>query len=192
MERVFGDDKAFLSKSIFEDKELLEQIVEGIKDELEIRPEIIVYGKICKQNREVGFFSDESIGYEYSNKIMKSKPLSESLNKLLTDINKLFDTDFNGILVNRYNEGCDSIGAHSDNEYGLDKKEGVVAISYGTERIFRIRGKMTKKIVHDESTTHCGILQMGGSFQSYYTHEIPVQKKVKGIRYSFTFRKHIR
>jgi alkylated DNA repair dioxygenase AlkB len=181
MERVFGDDKAFLSKSIFEDKELLEQIVEGIKDELEIRPEIIVYGKICKQNREVGFFSDESIGYEYSNKIMKSKPLSESLNKLLTDINKLFDTDFNGILVNRYNEGCDSIGAHSDNEYGLDKKEGVVAISYGT-----------KKIVHDESTTHCGILQMGGSFQSYYTHEIPVQKKVKGIRYSFTFRKHIR
>ena len=33
---------------------------------------------------------------------------------------------------------------------------------------------------------------MGGFFQTLYTHEIPIQKKVKGYRYSFTFRKHLK
>jgi alkylated DNA repair dioxygenase AlkB len=191
MERIFGDETAFLSKSLFKDIDLLDETIEEIKDELISRPEIIVYGKVCKQNRDIGFFSDTSNGYEYSNKIMKSKPLTESLKKLLNTVNEMFNAEFNGILINRYNEGCDSIGAHSDNESGLDKNAGVVALSYGTERTFRIRDKITKKIVHDEPTTHCGILQMGGNFQACYTHEIPIQKKVKGTRYSFTFRKHI-
>jgi len=31
---------------------------------------------------------------------------------------------------------------------------------------------------------------MGGDFQNVYTHEIPVQKKVKDGRISFSFRKH--
>ena len=82
-------------------------------------------------------------------------------------------------------DGNDYIGAHSDDELGLDKV-GVVSISYGAERIFRIRDKKTKQIICDESTTHCS----GGDFQKHYTHEIPVQKKVKNSRISFTFRKH--
>ena len=38
---------------------------------------------LCKkrnQQRNVGFFSDESVGYEYSKKLMKSKQLSNNLN----------------------------------------------------------------------------------------------------------------
>jgi len=31
---------------------------------------------------------------------------------------------------------------------------------------------------------------MGGNFQKLYTHEIPIQKKIKESRISFTFRKH--
>ena len=31
---------------------------------------------------------------------------------------------------------------------------------------------------------------MGGNFQKLYTHEIPIQKKIKEYRISFTFRKH--
>ena len=32
---------------------------------------------------------------------------------------------------------------------------------------------------------------MKGEFQKEFTHEIPVQKKVKNCRYSLTFRKHL-
>ena len=192
MERVFQNvsGTAFLDKGIFSDKELFEQCISYAGSQLEARPEIIVYGKICKQHRNVGFFSDESIGYNYSKKLMKSKPLSEPMTDLIVAINKMLDTQFNGILVNQYVDGNDSIGAHSDDETGLDGK-GVVSISFGAERIFRIRDKYNKTIICDELTTHCGILHMGGHFQKLYTHEIPVQKKIEESRISFSFRKHI-
>jgi alkylated DNA repair dioxygenase AlkB len=192
MERVFQNvhGTAFLDKGVFIDKELFERCISYVEPQLEERPEIIVYGKPCKQHRNVGFFSNESIGYKYSKKLMASKPLSTSLSDLIVAINNMLGTQFNGILVNKYLDGNDYIGAHSDDETGLDGI-GVVAISYGAERIFRIRNKNDKTIICDEPTTHCGILHMGGNFQKLYTHEIPMQKKIKESRISFTFRKHI-
>jgi alkylated DNA repair dioxygenase AlkB len=192
MERVLenSDKTAYLEKGVFLDKILLEECIAYVEPHLEEQPEIIVYGKKCKQHRNIGFFSDESIGYRYSKKLMHSKPMSPCMERLLNVINKTLDADFNGILVNKYMNGNDYIGAHSDDESGLDKV-GVVSISYGAERIFRIRDKKTKKIICNEVTTHCSILHMGGNFQKIYTHEIPIQKKVKNSRISFTFRKHL-
>jgi alkylated DNA repair dioxygenase AlkB len=194
MENIFqnADGTAFLAKGSFADKELLKNCIDYVKPLLEIRPEIIVYGKICKQNRNVGFFSNESIGYNYSRQLMKSQPLSEALAELIRIVNGMLGANFNGILVNEYPDGENYIAAHSDSEIGLDSKVGVVSISYGAERKFRIRNKTDNSIVCDEPTTHCGILVMGGvNFQKFYTHEIPVQKKIKASRISFTFRKHI-
>ena len=88
-------------------------------------------------------------------------------------------------------DGNDYISAHSDDETGLDSV-GVVSISYGSERIFRIRKKDTKQKIYDTLTTHCSILHMGGNFQKEFTHEVPVEKKVKDKRISFTFRKHLK
>ena len=192
MERIFQnvDGTAFLDKGVFNHKELLEECIKYVEPQLVERPEIIIYGKTCKQQRNVGFFSDESIGYKYSKKIMESKPLSQSMIDLLVVINSMLGTKFNGILINKYLDGNDYIGAHSDDETGLDGI-GVVSISYGSERIFRIRKKNDKTIVCDEPTTHCGILHMGGNFQKLYTHEIPIQKKVKEPRISFSFRRHV-
>ena len=101
MERVFQNvnGTVFLDKGIFVDTELLEQCISYVEPQLEERPEIIIYGKICKQHRNVGFFSDESIGYKYSKKLMKSKPLSKDVVDLLVTINKMLGTQFNGILV---------------------------------------------------------------------------------------------
>lgn len=72
---------------------------------------------------------------------MKSKPLSKSMTELLAVINKMIGTEFNGALVNKYVDGNDYISAHSDDENGLDRLVGVVSLSYGAERIFRIRDK---------------------------------------------------
>lgn len=191
MERVFQnmDATAFLDKCSFINKELLEKCIIDIEPQLELKPEIIIYGKKCKQQRNIGFFSDKSKGYKYSNKMMESKPLTQSNRELLDIVNNEFGTQFNGILVNKYMDGNDYISAHSDDETGIDLI-GVISISYGAERIFRIRKKDTKHIVYDELTTHCSILHMGGNFQKLYTHEIPIQKKIKEPRISFTFRKH--
>jgi alkylated DNA repair dioxygenase AlkB len=150
----------------------------------------MIFGKPAVQNRNNGFFSNSSIGYYYSGKLTASKPLTSALNHLLDLINTQFNSDFNGILINEYPDGEHYIGKHSDDEKTLSDA-GVVCISYGASRKFRIRDKLTGKIVMDIPTTSKEFLIMGGNFQKEFTHEIPVEKKIKDKRVSFTFRKHL-
>lgn len=193
MEKVFKntENTAYLARGHFTNTILIDECVAYVKPLLEKNPEVVVFGKKCRQNRNVGFFSDKSIGYKYSNKLMKSQPLGCKMSELLATVNNTLNTNFNGILVNEYADGTDYIGDHSDDETGLTQS-GVVSISYGAERIFRIKDKKTKKTLHDEHTTQYGIIQMGGDFQKLYTHGIPIQKKIKTPRLSLTFRTHRR
>ena len=170
-------------------KELIEKIIEEIQGKLKVKPEIIVFGKVCNQNRNIAFYSNDSIGYHYSNRLLRSKPLTVNLQMLLNYINEKFNSDFNGILINQYMDGNDYISAHSDDETNLGTI-GVVSLSYGAKRNFRVRNKNTRKIVANVDTKDNEILVMDGDFQKEFTHEIPIQKKIKGIRYSFTLRKH--
>lgn len=186
-------EKSFLSKIVVADSEIVQTIsncVSEIKDNLQIRPPIKVFNRECRQPRDVGFFSDESIGYHYSRQLMSSKPLTKNLKDLLLFINKTYKADFNAILINRYNDGTENIGAHSDDEKNIHKS-GVVSLSWGATRKFRIRDKKTKTIHSDILLDHLSIVHMGGDFQKEFTHEIPVEKKVKELRISFTFRKHL-
>jgi alkylated DNA repair dioxygenase AlkB len=139
--------------------------------------------------RGVGFFSDESIGYRYSGQLAESRKMTPSLLELLDTVNDLYGTAYNGILVNKYFNGEDYISAHSDDETNLDES-GVVGISWGVTRKFRIRSKTKSSGFTDFPLVSGSMLQMGGDFQKEFTHEIPVEKKVKKVRISFTFRKH--
>lgn len=182
-------ERSELLKHDFCDHILMDKCIETIKDKLLVNPKIKIFGKDAVQHRSIGFFSNTSIGYRYSNQLAASQKLDECMTKILDIINEKFDSNFNGILVNKYENGLDYIGAHSDDETNLDNS-GVVAISYGEPRTFRIRVKDTKKIVLDFPTDSYSIIHMKGDFQKEFTHEIPVQKKVKNARYSFTFRNH--
>lgn len=157
-------------------------------------PPIVVMGNKYRQRRNIGFFSNESNGYKYSGQIMISQPLNKAplLEWLLPEINKSLNTNFNGILVNEYKDGTKHLGAHSDDEKGLDKSRNIVAgLAYGAVRKFRIRDKGTKKIVLDYEHTPGTLIVMEGDFQKEFTHEIPIQKKIKEPRISITFRSHL-
>jgi alkylated DNA repair dioxygenase AlkB len=185
-------EKSFLCLYV-EDKynELIKKCIEEVKNELLDNPPIKLYGKTVYQQRSIGFFSDKSIGYYYSGQLAKAKPLYTHLSELMNTINERFGTGFNGILVNKYIDGNNYISDHSDDEKNLDKA-GVISISYGAVRKFRIRDKLTKKIILDIPTISNSIIHMSGDFQKEFTHGIPVEKKVKGLRYSFTFRLHLK
>lgn len=189
MESILTTEHSSLKVGYFKDLELIDLCCKDVKDRLVHRPEIKVFGKICHQPRDVGFFSDDSVGYRYSRQIMRSQSLTPSLSSLLEIINREFDANFNGILVNLYVDGNDSIGDHSDDEASIGK-EGVIAISTGAVRKFRIRDKSSRKIVKDIEMEHGMILQMCGDFQKEFTHGIPVEKRIKESRISFTFRHH--
>ena len=170
--------------------QVIEEITRDIVNKLENKPKIYLFGKECHQQRDVGFFSDESVGYWYSRTLMESQPLTHHMQQLLVYINNIYGSEYNGILINRYLTGEEYIGAHSDDESGLDKS-GVVALSWGSTRKFRIRNKKTKKIFMDVPLEHLSIINMGGDFQKEFTHEVPAEKKVKNMRISLTFRRHI-
>ncbi len=194
--KIINTNKSFLIRENLSnipecqiDRTLLENCVKDIENLLDIKPPIKIYDKIVHQRRDVGFFSDKSIGYYYSKQLAKSKPMTLNLDLLLELTNELTNSNFNGILINRYNSGDDYIGSHSDDEKNIDES-GVISISFGGERIFRIRDKKTKEIIQDISINSMDIVQMGGDFQKEFTHEVPPTKKYVDIRYSFTFRHH--
>lgn len=189
MQDIIQTNDSSLKIGYFKDLDLIDKCISDIQDKLVHKPEIKVFGKICHQPRDVGFFSDESVGYKYSRQIMRSQSLTSSLSSLLDMVNKEFNANFNGILVNLYVDGNDSIGDHSDDEASIGK-EGVIAISTGAVRKFRIRDKSSRKIVKDIPMEHGMILQMCGDFQKEFTHGIPVEKRIKESRISFTFRYH--
>lgn len=193
MQTLIKTDKSSLNLFDIDETKLtlIKDIVDTIDSRLDHHPEIMIFGKIAHQRRSVGFFSNVSKGYKYSGKMAKAKLLDENLKTLIDYINTKFDSKFNGILVNKYENGTEYIGKHSDDETDLDKKGGVVAISYGAQRKFRIRNKFTNKIEKDILTNPRKIIQMKGYFQKEFTHEIPLEKKVKECRYSFTFRCHL-
>lgn len=172
-----------------QEQNIVRLCVEEIQNLLERHPPIFVMGKKCFPARDVTFFSDSSQGYKYSNQRTKPVALPDSLKNLLELVNYKFKANFNGILVNRYQTGNDYIGKHSDDEKELTP-QGVVSISWGASRKFRIRDKKTGKIKLDWDTQNQEILVMSGDFQKEFTHEIPKQKKIKEVRYSFTFRCH--
>ena len=86
-------------------------------------------------------------------------------------------------------DGNDYISAHSDDEKEISSS-GVLSISIGAVRKFRIRDKFTRKIIKDIPTTPYSVINMTGDFQKEFLHEIPIEKKIKDTRISFTFRKH--
>ena len=88
---------------------LVSQCVEAVDSELDVRPQIMVFGKVCHQNRSVGFYSDTSKGYNYSSSLTPSKKMHPCLRELLIYINDKFDYDYNGILINKYSGGEDYI-----------------------------------------------------------------------------------
>ena len=169
---------------------LIEVCVKEIEGKLLKNPPITVFGRPAIQHRSIGFFSNESEGYRYSGQLAASQPLTPDLLELLTIVNGMFGATFNGILVNRYENGEDTIGAHSDDEKHLDPV-GVVCVSWGESRTFRIRNKKTKEVVADVPTESGKMMIMAGEFQKEFTHEIPSEKRKKNVRVSFTFRRHL-
>ena len=191
MKEIISTEYSTLYTGSLEDmSDLVDSCVDDIRPLLNDYPQIIVYGKKCLQRRSVGFFSDSIIGYKYSGKIETSQRLTKNLKILLDHINIKFNSDFNGILVNKYKDGLEYISDHSDNEQEISDK-GVISVSYGATRKFRIRNKLTKKIVKDILTENYQIIQMSGNFQKEFLDGIPIEKKIKEERISFTFRKHI-
>jgi hypothetical protein len=107
MPKVLVTETSFLETHVFQDPELLEVCVREVESKLLEGPEISVYGRVCRQPRDVAFFQNPladgtpSQGYRYSGRTMAAQPLTDPLLQLLEHVNATFGSCYNGILVNR-------------------------------------------------------------------------------------------
>lgn len=156
--------------------------------DLIVEPEFRMYGRTMRQRRCVGFFSDESSGYNYSKQTIPAQPLTKRLSELMEKVNSDFGLDYNGILVNKYRTGNDYVSPHGDDERGLSHNI-VMSLAYGAVRKFRISDESGAlyTVEHEPGMLLC---MDGEEFQRKYKHGIPQQKRVKEERLSLTFRKH--
>lgn len=162
--------------------------------EMELKPQIRLFGKICHQKRDVSFFSNSVTGYHYSGVTAKAKLMPEWLQTLTNDINTKYNCQFNGALVNYYETGKQFISAHSDDDRQCIQREYnglygsvISSLSIGGARKFRISNKQDYFDVVLENGTY---ISMIGKFQKEFKHEI-LQETNASERYSITFREHI-
>ena len=77
MQSLIKTDTSFLNVHSFDQhSQLIEKCIDDIKDDLDVNPPIVIYGKQVFQRRSIGFFSNDSIGYYYSRQLAKSKALN--------------------------------------------------------------------------------------------------------------------
>jgi alkylated DNA repair dioxygenase AlkB len=173
-------NSSFLNIYTFNDTNLLDSCIEESKEKLE-----------DVGTRRVRFFSDFVTGnYMYGNvRVCKSQKLTPSLKKMLNLMNERFDSDYNGIIVNYYKNGSNYIEKHSDSQN--HPPNGVLLISYGGLRNFRIFDKITDVKVKDIPLITGEMVHMGGNFQSEFTHDVEKDVTITTERYSISLHKYM-
>ncbi|MCL1127062.1 alpha-ketoglutarate-dependent dioxygenase AlkB family protein [Shewanella surugensis] len=151
------------------------------------KPNITVYGKQYPIPRQQVWFGDEGCDYVFSSLYIKALPWPLYANKLRDKLQRDFGFNANGVLVNRYNDGVDSMGWHSDDEPEIQPRSDIVSVSLGASRDFFIRHKKTQQ-QHKIMLNSGDMLIMNWPMQDEWEHSLPKRKRVEAPRYNFTFR----
>ena len=126
--------------------------------------------------------------YKYSGYKWEKRMWPESIVRIKRDIENLTLLKFNGVLVNLYRDGKDSMGWHSDNEKELGTDPIIVSVVFGDTRRFLIREKKVKKNKKEILFENGDIMLMGKGVQNDWEHSVPKTAKESGERINLTFR----
>ncbi|MGZ5028270.1 MAG: alpha-ketoglutarate-dependent dioxygenase AlkB family protein [Methylobacter sp.] len=134
--------------------------------------------------------ADNGIRYSYSNNLLQTRPWTPILSGIRTQIEAHLNYAFNSVLVNRYRNGNDYVGWHSDNEPELGGQPVIASLTFGAERQFEFRHKQSSE--HGRVLLRSGtLLIMQPDFQHHWLHSVPVDQTVAKERINLTFRKVI-
>ena len=149
-----------------------------------INPVVKLFGKTYYPLRQVCTMGKP---YGYNGNNNKPEKFSETVLKIMEEVNLLTKTQYNTCVANYYPNGEAYISMHDDGELGC---ESIATVSYGKERKFVVQNKISKEktdlILKDGSI----VIMDGKNFQKDYKHGIPKQLKIKEPRISLTFRKY--
>ena len=140
--------------------------------------------------RLTAFTADVGIVYRYSGVSHVGSGWSSELLAIKGRVEEASGTFFNGVLLNLYRDGNDSMGRHADNEPELAENPLVASVSLGATRTFVLRHRAGKESLHLD-LAHGSLLIMGGTLQHHWVHELPKTRHPAGERINLTFRRFV-
>jgi alkylated DNA repair dioxygenase AlkB len=153
------------------------------------RGEISMYGRKIAVPREETLFGDD-LKYQYRGALIKAEPWPDFLLDARERIEALCDLQFHFAVGNRYIDGRDSIGWHSDNFPQIGPRPPVASLSLGATRRFKLRHKVSKHVVDYELASGSLLIMLPGC-QEAWEHAVPKTSRPVGERINWTFRPHV-
>lgn len=145
------------------------------------------FGREVPEPRLTAWFGDRA--YTYSGRTLPVTSWPDVLRDLRARVEHAAGQPLNTILLNRYRDGRDSMGFHSDDEPELGPEPVVASVSLGATRRFVLKPKSrTAGNSVELELEHGSLLVMGGTCQRTFRHAVPKQRHVSGERISLTFR----
>lgn len=171
----------FFSSEIADDyfKRLLKEVV--WKEEA-----IRIFGKQVLQPRQTAWYGDKD--YAYSSIVMPKADWVSVLPEIKAQIETVTECTFNGVLLNHYRDGKDSMGWHRDNEKELGERPVIASVSLGQARRFLLRHRAEPSLKIEILLEHGSLLIMQGLTQQAWEHSLPKTLRVQKPRINLTFR----
>lgn len=152
-----------------------------------VSPEIVVYGNRHPIPRSQVWFGDPHCDTLYSGLLVKAQPWPKYADRLRLKLQRDFNFIANGVLVNHYANGKESMGWHSDNEPEFVSGGDIASLTVGASRDFVIRHKQTHEKITFELKSG-DLLIMHWPMQDTWEHSLPKRMKVTEPRINYTFR----
>jgi alkylated DNA repair dioxygenase AlkB len=149
--------------------------------------EAVIFGRHIITKRKVAWYGDEGYRYTYSNTTKHALGWTKELLKLKTLVEQLTGERYNSCLLNLYHNGDEGMAWHSDDEKALGKDTSIASLSFGAERKFALKHRVSKHPV-SLILEHGSLLVMKGTTQTHWLHSLPKSKKITGPRVNLTFR----
>lgn len=149
---------------------------------------IRMFGNWVDSPRLSCWIGDPQARYRYSGAEFVPQPWPPRLQALRERLHAQGIGAFNSVLVNRYRNGGDYMGWHSDDEPELGSSPLIASLSLGSARRFLLRRRDDPARKAEFLLGHGDLLLMGGSTQRFYQHALPKMARAQGERINLTFR----
>ena len=152
------------------------------------QPQVFLHGRYYPVPRLVAWFGDPEACYRYSGVTHQPVPWTPLLTLVRERVQEAVGQPFNGVLLNYYRDGQDSMGWHSDDEPELGVNPVVAALNLGGTRRFDLRRKGASRIEHSLELASGSLLVMSGPTQHHWQHQVAKTRSVCAPRLNLTFR----
>lgn len=155
------------------------------------QPQIQVFGHYHTVPRLTAWHGDAGIPYRYSGHQHVADGWPEVLLPVRDTVSELCGHPFNSVLANRYRNGKDCMGYHSDDEPELGPAPWIASYSLGAERDFVFRPRGGGRQCFSLALPDNSLLLMSPQVQQQFQHALPRRQRVQAERLNLTFRRII-